>query len=173
MRYFVLALLGVFSVILSGSFLSGFDAAGIIVDLPLLIIIPLALIEKTSMPIIFAALTGIFMDILFSPVLGVYAIGYTLIAALCALIFRKIIRFNAVSLFLTGAGAYILKECVMAAAAYIMGVRFSISVLFVRSILPSAALNGALLLLSYFLISKLYAKEFMKTRSARNLDDMR
>ncbi|MEG1158358.1 MAG: rod shape-determining protein MreD, partial [Christensenellaceae bacterium] len=102
MRYVFLVLLGAGSVILSGSLMSGLNIAGIQVDLVLMIILSLALLEKTSMPIIFAAAAGLLMDILFSTVLGVYAIGYTAVALLVCAFFKNSSKFNILFLFIVG-----------------------------------------------------------------------
>lgn len=171
MRYVLLVILSVVSVVLSGSVASGLNIAGIQVDIVLLIIVPLTLLEKTSMPIVFAAITGFLMDIMFSTVLGAYALCYTVMAAVCLLLFRKIIRFNVLSLFLVGAGSYLVKELTMAVIVYAQAGRYSFPPLLVRYILPAAVLNGVLLLVSYWLFSRVYSQSWMKTRAMRSLDD--
>ncbi|MDL2236940.1 rod shape-determining protein MreD [Christensenellaceae bacterium OttesenSCG-928-K19] len=171
MRYVVFVLLGVFGVILSGSFTTGIAIAGIQVDLLLLIIVSIALLDKTSAPIIFAAAAGLFMDIMYSPVLGVYAISYSVAAALVTLVFRNTARFNFLMLLASGAGAYLVKELVMAATVYILGSRFSLLGMLVRYILPAAVLNGVLLLIAYLIFSKLYQTSWMKPKVRRVGDD--
>lgn len=172
MRYFVLVLLGMFSVVFSGSFAAGITIFGIQVDLLLLIVVALSLVDKTTMPIYFAALSGLFMDILYSTVLGMYALSYTLVAATVLIVFRKMIRFNVLSLFATGAGSYLLKEIVNAIVVRALGGQYSIGFMLVRYILPAALLSGALLLLVYYLTTRLYQNTWMRAPKRRSLDEL-
>ncbi len=172
MRYFVLILMGVFGTLLSGSFVTGLNIAGIQVDIVLLMVISLALVDKTTMPILFAACAGLFMDILYSTVLGVYAFSYTMVAAAVLMLFRKTIRFNILSLFLAGAGGYLLKEIIMGTLVYILGGRFNTALMMVRYILPAAALSGVLLLLAYWLMLQLFRVSWMKPRRGRSMDEL-
>lgn len=157
---------------LSGSFVTGLNIAGIQVDIVLLMVISLALVDKTTMPILFAACAGLFMDILYSTVLGVYAFSYTMVAAAVLMLFRKTIRFNILSLFLAGAGGYLLKEIIMGTLVYILGGRFNTALMMVRYILPAAALSGVLLLLAYWLMLQLFRVSWMKPRRGRSMDEL-
>ncbi len=83
MRYVVLIVMGVLSALLSGTaFSTSFDVAGlgIQIDLVMLFTLGLVLVEKNIAPIVFATLTGLLMDILFSTTLGIYALSYTVAA---------------------------------------------------------------------------------------------
>ncbi len=172
MRYIVLAIMGAMGAVLSGSFVTGLNIAGIHVDIVLLMVVAVALVDKTSMPIIFAAATGLFMDILYSTVLGMYGLSYTLVAALVVILFRKVARFNLLSLFLAGAGGYLLKEIITGVLVYILGGRFNMVSMMLRYVLPETLLNGALLLAVYWLVSRLFAQSFMKPRRTHGLDDI-
>ena len=57
MRYVVLVLFAIVSTILSGSVFSGLNLAGIQVDIVLLIVLALALVDKSGAAIIFAAVS--------------------------------------------------------------------------------------------------------------------
>ncbi len=165
MRVVIFILLGSVSVILSGSLTSGLNIAGIQVDLLLLICVSLALLERDSVPVIFAAATGLMMDIMFSDVLGVYAICYTAVVALVLAIVRRTDRLKVAYLFVVGALGYIIKELILALVVYLLGARFDMIYMVVRYILPAAALNGALLFIVYWLLWMLYRKSWMRRKS--------
>ncbi len=171
MRYIVLVLIGSLSVVVSGSLITGIDLAGMQLDLVLLITVSLALIEKTSMPIVFAALTGLFMDILFSTVLGVYAISYTVTTATVFFLFRHSTRFNFLFLFAAGAGAYLVKEVMMGVVVYALGARFDFLSLLARYTLPSALLAGGLIFPAYWLLSRLMKRNLMRPRKSYLSDE--
>lgn len=155
--------MSVFSVVLSGSFVTGLNIAGIQVDLVLLIVVSLAIIEKTSMPIVWGALTGLFMDILFSTVLGVYALSYTLVAAAAFFTFRKATHFNFLFLFAAGSASYLLKEIIMAVIVYALGAQqFDFPSMLIRYVLPAALLSGGLIFPAYWILSRLMKCNFMK-----------
>ena len=173
MRYFVLVVIGILSVLVSGSILSGLTIVGVQVDLVLLIALAFALSEKTSMPIIWAAATGIFMDILYSMVWGTYALSYTVAVVVIMLVSHKIEKFNLLFVFLAGTGGFLIKELLMAAMAAGQGANVGapITSIFATQILPGAFLCGALLLPAYWLISRLARREWMRPRPSYNMDE--
>lgn len=171
MRYVMLALLGVVSVVLQGSFVAGLNIAGIQVDIVLLIIVALALAEKTSMPVIFAALTGFFTDLLYTTYLGPYAISYTLVAIAVLMVFKNRERVNPFLAFLAGGGGYLLKEIVMGMLIYALGARFSFMSMLARYILPAALLAGGLEIVAYLLVAALMNRSWMKPRALHKYND--
>ncbi len=174
MRYVVLTIMGVFGVILSGSLLRDISIAGIPlqVDLVLLMALSFAVVEKSSMPIIFAAVSGLLMDMMYSTVWGTYALCYTVVTALIVLFFRKAGRFNVLYLFVVGAGGYIVKELMTALLVFIQSARFSMPVMLVYNILPSAILTGGLMFAAYWLISRLMKNSWMRPRTTYRFDDI-
>ena len=171
MRYVVLVLFAIVSTILSGSVFSGLNLAGIQVDIVLLIVLALALVDKSGAAIIFAAGTGLFMDIMYSTVLGVYALSYTVAAAIVFLAFRNKEKFNVLILLLVGAAGYVIKETVMALIVYVLGARFDFLSILVRYTLPTAALTGGLLIVAYLLFARLYKNGWMRPAVAYRPED--
>ena len=171
MRYIVLILLSIGGAVLSGAVGADPGIMGLQIDIALLIILSAALLEKTSMPILFAAVTGLLMDILFSTLLGVYAISYTVAAVVMLYAFRNRARINVLMILAAGAGGYLIKELVMALIVYALGVRFSLLPMMARYILPAAALNAALLLVAYLLLSRVFQSRWMKPRQKHAADD--
>ncbi len=172
MRYVVLALLGMLGVLLAGSIAAGVSIAGVSVDILLLMVTCVALLDKTSAPVLFAAGAGLCMDILYSTSLGVYALPYAATAALVMFLSRNIKRFNILVVFASGAGGYLLKELLMIAIVYVLGARFSVTRMVVREILPAAAVAGGLNLLAYMVFSRLYQLSWMRPRAKHAGDDL-
>lgn len=175
MRYVVLVVMSVFGTILSGTVFStaNIGGLGIQVDIVLLMVLSLVLVEKSAMPVIFAAVTGLLMDMTYSTVLGMYAVSYAAAAAVGLLVLRKMKKFNPLHLFGIGVVGYIFKELMMAFIVFAQGARnFDMGPIMLRGVLPSAAVNGALLLVAYLLISRLYRNAWMRPRAlAHHMDE--
>lgn len=165
MRTLVLFLLGFFGVVLSGSCAPLLEIGSIAVDLLLLMIVPLALLERSAMPILFAALTGFVLDMMYSTIIGMSSLAYTLTAAVIYFLCRRAPRLNFFMVFGAGIGAALLKELIMAAvvtAAGVQGINFI--QLLMRIILPGALLTGVLVIPSYWLFIRLMRCRFMRRR---------
>ena len=170
MRYVVLVIMSVVGTILSGSVFSGLNIAGIQVDIVLLLILALSLAEKDAMPVIFAAATGLLMDLVYSDTLGMFALSYTAAAVAALLTVRKIEKINLPSLFAAGFSGYVIKELTMALIVFAQGARFDLGAILLRYTLPAAALNGGLLIVAYWLVMKLYRNAWMRPRIPRAED---
>lgn len=165
MRFLVLAAMGFLSVVFAGSFAQVLQIAGIPIDLMLLIIVPLALMDRSTMPILFAAFTGLFCDLLYSTVIGMTALAYTAAAAVVFFVCQKADRINFFMVLGAGIGAYLIADIVMGIVAYSMGVQVSDPLqLFGRFIIPGALIEGGLVIPAYWLISKLMRCRFMRKR---------
>lgn len=167
--------MSVLGTILSGTLFSTFNVGelGIQIDIVLLMVLSLVLVEKSAMPVVFAAVTGLLMDMTYSTQLGMYALSYAVAAAVGLFVFRKMEKFNLLHLFAIGAVGYMLKEFMMALIVFAQGARnFDLGLIMARAMLPSAAVNGALLLVAYLLISRLYRNAWMRPRaSAHHMDE--
>lgn len=174
MRYVVLVAMSVLGTILSGTLFGTIElwGLGLQIDIVFLIVMSLVLVEKSVMPIVFAAVTGLLMDMTYSTQLGMYALSYTAAAAVGLFVFRKMEKFNLLHLFTIGAVGYIFKELMMAFIVFSQGARdINLGMIMVKGILPSAALNGALLLVAYLLVSRLYRNAWMRPRAAAHYLD--
>lgn len=157
----------------SGSVFSVFTINGIQIDIVFLLVMSLVLVEKSAMPVVFAAVTGLLMDVMYARELGIYALSYAIAAAVGSILLRKVEKFNFLHLFAIGAVGYIFKEVVTAFIVFVQGARFNFPLLFGVEILPAAAVNGALLLVAYLLIARLYRNAWMRPRvSAHHLDEL-
>ncbi len=163
MRYLVFCLLGLLGVVVSGS--TAYLMGPIYVDIALLLVMAVALVEKPVTPVVFAAATGLFMDIMYSSNIGMHALSYTVVALIAQMLFGNMKKQNVLTVFLVGMGGFILNDVITGIFAYVQGVRTDFLEMALRSILPSAILSGALLIIVYFLINKLLAQGWMKRKS--------
>jgi len=166
LRIILFALLGVFSLVLTGSVFSVANIAGIVPDLLLLISLSVVFLEKTPAGIIFAGIGGIVYDIMFSYNIGIYALSYVLTAAIAYAVLRNMNRVRPIILAGVGFGAYIAREMIMAGMAAALGYEYNLLYMLVRFILPGALMTAALLIPAYYLIRILYLRNWMTpTRS--------
>lgn len=162
MRYIILALLAIFSVILNGSFFSTLPFFGIEADILILAVLALSLVERSVMPIIFALLAGILTDVLYSPIFGFFTLAYTLTAGVACTVLSRFERINLITILTTGASGALLFETVCTLEAYLSGADFSFQALLKEHILPQVIFTAAALLAAYWLISKLMRPAYMK-----------
>lgn len=168
MRYIILGLLAVFSVILNGSLLSTLPFWGIQADIIILAALALSLAERTSMPVIFALIAGLLADILYSPVIGFFALGYTITAGVACTVLSRFERINILTVLIAGAAGGFLFELICTAEAYLLGARFSVRTLFAEHILPQTIFTAIALLAAYQLISRMMRPAYMKPKIKEN-----
>ena len=165
MRFLVLTALGLVGVLFAGSCAPILEIAGIPVDPILLIIVPLAQLDRSGLPIILAAAMGFLLDLMYSTVMGMSMLCYTLTAALVYFASRRAERLNFLMVFGAAAGAYLLKDLIMTAVVVAVGVHgFDFVQLLVRFILPGALIQGLFGLVTYWLFTKLMRLRFMRRR---------
>lgn len=171
MRYLVLVLLSVVGVLLNGSFFSGLGG-NIHVDVILLMMIAFVFLDKTSMPIIFGAASGVLVDMLYSSTIGITALAYTLTAALALIFTARLKRPNPLWVFVFGAAGMLLKELIVMIIIAAMGVSGGFGKVLVLQTLPSALLAGGLVYIPWFFFQKLYKKNWMRPREVQDIDDL-
>lgn len=165
MRTVVLAAIGILASILAGSWAQILEIAGIQVDIILLIMVSFALADRTVMPVVFAACTGLFLDILYSTVIGCTALAYTLAAAAIYFAAQRAERINLLMVLSAGAAAYVLKNIVIAVVLRTLDVPVpDLPTLFIRYILPGAGMTALFMIPAYWLLSKLLRQRFMRIR---------
>lgn len=165
MRTAVLVAIGLLASILAGTWAQILEIAGIQVDIILLLIVSFALTDRTSMPMVFAACTGLVVDILYSTILGYTALAYTATAAAVFFAAQRAERINLAMVVAAGALAYCLKNVVIAITLRVLEVpEVDLATLFLRYILPGAGITALLIIPSYWLLSKLLRQPFMRAR---------
>ena len=164
MRYVFIAVLGIVSLLLCGSFFGIATIAGLVPDLILLIGLSLALNEKSIVPLLFVIIFGLLFDDLFSPVLGGNAFSYAVSIALVMLVTRKADTLRLWSPALIGFIAYVVKEIILAVIVFALGNRFDLGYMMYRFILPGALLTAGIMIPMYYLFHWLYTFPWMKQR---------
>lgn len=164
MRYVILILLGIFSAVLNGSLLSRMPFWGIQADMLILCALSLALCERTAMPVIFALASGLLLDILYSPIIGFFALPYTVTACAASMAISRFERINLLTVIAVGFCGSLLKDTICTAEAYLSGARFSISLLYRARFLPQALFAAAAITAAYWLISRMMRPVYMKPK---------
>lgn len=172
MRIVVLAVLGLGTALFAGSWAQVLQIAGIPVDIVLLVVVAIALIDTSTTPVVFAAYVGILVDAAYSTVVGCGALACTATAAVIFFIAQKADRINLLMVLLAGGGAYLLKNAVMAIIIYAKGIEALSFQILIRSILPGAGISAALIIPTYWLMSRLMHARFMRKRRVL-VDDFR
>ncbi|MEG1859564.1 MAG: hypothetical protein RR193_04390, partial [Christensenellaceae bacterium] len=90
--------------------------------------------------------------------------------------FKNSSKFNILFLFIVGAGGYIIKELITALIVFILnigsGTSFNLFSMMTRYILPAALLNGALMFVVYFIMSKIYSNNWMRPKRMNSFDEL-
>lgn len=172
MRYIVFALLGILSVILSGTVFGVISVAGICIDLLFLCILSILLWEHTAAPVLFAAVFGLLYDVLYSGVLGLNAFAYAAAALILFAVLRKRTNINVMHILAVGIGGYIIKEVLLAVCVAAMGVDFNTGYMLRRYILPGSVITAGLLFPAYYLIGKLYSHSWMLPNNTSDKGDL-
>ncbi len=161
MRIVLFILLGAGSIVLSGSVLSVANIAGIVPDLLLLISLSVVFLEKTPAGILFAGISGIVYDIMFSYYIGFYALPTVLAVSIAYAVLRGMKKVRPVILAGVGFGAFIVQQMMMAGIVAAVGYEYNFLYMLVRFILPGALIAAVLMLPAYYLIRILYMRNWM------------
>jgi rod shape-determining protein MreD len=161
LRIILFVLLGVLSIVLTGSVFSFANIAGIAPDLLLLVALSVVFLEKTPAGILFVGIGGIVYDIMFSYYIGINALSYVLAVSIAYAVLRKMTRVRPLILAGVGFGGYVVRELVMAATVAAVGYQYSFFYMLVRYILPGALMAAVLMLPVYYLIRILYTRNWM------------
>ncbi len=161
MRIILFALLGAAGIVLTGSVFSVANIAGIAPDILLLIALSVVFLEPTPAGILFAGISGIVYDIMFSYYIGINALSYVVAVAIAYAVLRNMKKTKPFYLAGVGFGAYIVRELVMAAAVSAIGYQYNFLYMLVRYILPGALMTAVLMIPAYYLIRILYVKNWI------------
>lgn len=167
MRYVVMILIVIISILLVFGVFTSINLWDIAPDTILLSIVAMVLLEKTLMPVLFFSVGTLFMDILFARAIGFYTIPY-LVAGLAVYLFfknRPPERKPWIPALAAGGGV-LIKELLTAFLCLILRYNFHFGTLFIRYTLPSVVLNGLLMIPVFLLFRALYRKNFMRPQQA-------
>ena len=172
MRYVVLFVMAMLSVILQCSVFTTMPLFGVQLDLVLLLMAGLIMAEKTMTPLYYFVLCVLYMDVLFAEAIGYYTLPYAVAGLFVYLVARRVgSQFKLwLAPLLTGL-AWIVKELVGAFIAACFGYRFDFLSIFLSNTLLGALIMAALGFLVYLLMRKLCSANFMRPRTAVFADE--
>jgi rod shape-determining protein MreD len=108
---------------------------------------------------------GLFLD-LFTGIIGYHALPYFLTGAIIFFIRKNIYYVDKIVLpFFLAIGAYFLREGLAAILAYTLDKQFSLSDMFLRYMLPEAAMTGVFMFIVHIAMRKLFSIKGIKKRS--------
>lgn len=148
--------------ILNGAVFNQYPIFGLEPDMMMLIMIAMILIERTATPIIFTSVAALFMDIMYSPAIGYYALPYALVGIAAYFIFRRMTFGQFLVPPFAAAAGWLLKDILSAILAILLGAEIEFMSVFMNKTLPGIALNGILMLIVYWLLRLLYRAAYMQ-----------
>ena len=106
---------------------------------------------------LFGLIMGLIADVLYSPMVGLSAMGYMFAGLLGGAFYQKYYADNIIIPALVAAVGAIFKECVMAAACAAGGAKFGFFTVLGTYILPCALLSAAVCMLTHALMRRALA----------------
>lgn len=166
MRYVFFLVVTIINLILTGAVFPNINIAGIYPDVIMCSIVSIAMLERSMAGAMVGLASGLVLDLFFSGTIGLYALPYFIIGAgmyFAASRIKYIDRFLLPLGFVVG--GYFLKEFIMATLVYMLGVKFTLSNMFLRIMLPQAVATGLFMILVHFVFSRIYRSPSMKIKS--------
>ena len=163
-RVLVLGLLGLGIVLISGSWAQLLMIGAAPVDLVMLAVVAFAVIDSSQSPILFAAYTGLLVDIMYSTTVGLGALATT---GACAVVFFAVRRADHIHLLIViaaGAAGYLIKNLILAIYIYASGMAPVSASVFTTAILPGTGIAAGLIIPAYWLMTRLMRLRFMRRR---------
>lgn len=157
MRALMLCAVAAVNLILSGAVFVNLNIAGIAPDILICSMASIALLEKNMVAAFLGGMCGIVLDIMFSGMIGAYAIPLFVTGAFLYFAGNHL-RYtdNYLAPFFFAAGAYFLKELISALVVYMLGYSFSLPFMLARYILPEMLVTGVFMLPVHLIFRRLY-----------------
>ncbi len=114
---------------------------------------------------IFGLVVGLMADVLYSPMVGLSAMGYMFAGILGGAFYQKYYADNIIIPALVAAVGALFKECVMAAASSIRGAEFGFFTVLGTYILPCALMSAALCMLLHAVLRRVFASQLRAERN--------
>lgn len=165
MRYIMLVAVAAINLILYGGVFVNINIAGIAPDILICSMVSIALLEKNMTAAIIGGICGIALDIMFTGMIGSYAIPLFITGAILYFASNQM-RYldNFLVPFLLAMGAYFIKELISALAVYMLGYNFSLPFMLVRYILPETLTTGVFMLLVHSIFRRIYRSPTMRPK---------
>ncbi len=157
MRLLVLAAVVVINLIFTGAVFPNINIAGIAPDIIICTMASLVALEKSMTGAAIGLVCGLVLDVIFTGAIGFFALPYFLAGVALYFAGNRFRYIDPVFLpCVLAVGAYAVKELVMALLAYMLGLDFSLSRMFLRYMLPEALATGLFMLLVHLVFKRLY-----------------
>lgn len=165
MRYIMLFAVAVLNLILTSTVFVNINIAGIAPDILICSMVSIAIVEKNMTAAVIGGVCGILLDIMFTGMIGSYAIPLFLTGAILYFASRQM-RYTESFLipFLFALGAYFLKEMVSALIVYMLGYSFSLPFMMVRYMLPEMLVTGVFMIFVHMAFKRIYRSPAMRPK---------
>lgn len=170
MRLLVLAAAIVVNLIFTGAVFPNINIAGIAPDIIICTMASIVALEKSMTGAAIGFICGLVLDVMFTGAIGFFTLPYFLAGA--ALYFAcSRFRYIDPVFFpcVLAVGAYAVKELVMALLAYMLGLDFSLSLKFLRYMLPEALATGIFMLIVHLIFKRLYRSSAIRPKGMEDL----
>ncbi len=168
MRYLILCAVTVINMLFTSAVFTNFRIADTAPDIIVCTIVSVVILENGMAGAYIGLACGLFLD-LFSGAIGYFAIPYFLTGAVMFFIRKNIYYVDKIVLpFFLAIGAYFLREALTALIAYTLDQQFSLSEMFVRYMLPEAAMTGVLMFLVHLIMRRIYRIKGVKKKSSED-----
>ncbi len=157
MRYVMFAAIALTNLIFTGAVFPNINIAGIFPDIIVCSMVSIVILEKRITAAVVGFVCGLLLDMLFTGVIGFYALPYLITGAV---LFAAVKKFSYLDRFfipmLIAAGANLFREILSALITYMLGSEFSVLHMLVRYVLPEMLLTGIFMLLYHLILSRVY-----------------
>ena len=171
MRYLILSAIAIVDLIFTGAVFPNLNFAGAAPDIIVCTMASIAILEKNMTGTVIGLVCGLVLDIFFTGTIGLNALPYFAVGAGLFFVCR---RLRYVDRFFLPAviafGACLAYDLITSVLAYMMAVDFSFGYMFIRYMLPDAALTAALMMLINSLFTKIYQHSNIKLKSTKDFN---
>ncbi len=168
MRYLILAAVTFVNIIIASAVFPHINIADTAPDIIVCTIVSIVILENSMAGAAVGLACGLFLD-LYSGIIGYYALPYFLTGAVMFFIRKNIYYVDKIVLpFFLAIGGYFMREALGALLAYTLDKQFLLSEMFLRYMLPEAAMTGVFMFLVHLIMRRLYRTKSLKKRSSED-----
>lgn len=168
MRYFLMIIILILCLVLPGTFFYYLSWGGIKPDLAMIWVIYLALHHRTSEGVIWAAITGLVMDLYLGRYFGMYTLTFIVLALASSYLQKRWYRDNIPLTTALVFGLSLLGQGLIAFLATAAGLNWSLGYAF-RFIILISLYNALLVPITYPPIHRSFTTGYLKKRSKYDL----
>lgn len=168
MRYLILSGITAVNILFASAIFPNINIADTAPDIIACTIVSLTILDGSMAGAYIGLACGLFLD-LYTGIIGYYAIPYFVTGAVMFFIRKNIYYVDKIVLpFFLALGAFFMREALAALLAYMLDRQFSLSEMFVRYMLPEAAMTGVLMFLIHYIMRKIYQYKGIKKKNSED-----